>query len=340
MKIYYNPAMFTNFYLFVKSFFYKIGKDRIYNYSASSAFFLILSIFPFVILIMTVIQYTPLTKEFLVDRLEFLLPDPIFPLIKQIIDEIFSTTYGAAIISVSVLGGIWSASKGVMAMIRGINTCFNINDKRNWIHVRLLSCLYTVVSIIVVIFLLILLVFGSAIYRSLLTQSDELTSFLTVVMFILRRRFIIALVLLTILFMLIFKFFPAKNNKFFQMFPGAVLAALGWIGLSEILSIYIKAFPNFSVTYGSLTAFIVLMLYLYFGMYIMFICAEINFYFKHAMEQLHLRRQRKKADKYEAHIQKKQEKYETHRLKKEEKEYLKRQLEETKIYKNDQNSNY
>ena len=95
MKIYYNPAMFTNFYLFVKSFFYKIGKDRVYNYSASSAFFLILSIFPFTILIMTVIQYTPLTKEFLVDRLEFLLPDPIFPLIRQIIEEIFSTTYGA-----------------------------------------------------------------------------------------------------------------------------------------------------------------------------------------------------------------------------------------------------
>lgn len=139
--------------------------------------------------------------------------------------------------------------------------------------------------------------------------------------------------------MLIFKFFPAKNNKFFQMFPGAVLAALGWIGLSEVLSIYIKAFPNFSVTYGSLTAFIVLMLYLYFGMYIMFVCAEINFFFKHGMEQLHLRHQRKKADKYEAHIQKKHEKYETQRLKKEEKEMIKRQIEETKVY-NNHHDNY
>ncbi|MBR2696211.1 MAG: YihY family inner membrane protein [Parasporobacterium sp.] len=317
----------------MKSFFLKIGKDRVYNYSASSAFFLILSIFPFLILIMTVIQYTPLTKEFLVDRLQFLLPDPIFPLLQQIIEEIYSTTYGAAIISVSALGGIWSASKGVMSMIRGINTCFNINDKRSWIHVRLLSCLYTIVTIIVLIFTLILLVFGSTIYGTLLAQSStEMSNFLNILMFLVRRRFVIGLVILTLIFMLIYKFLPAKNNKFFQMFPGAVLASLAWVGLSEVLSIYIKAFPNFSVTYGSLTSFIVLMLYLYFGMYIVFICAEINFFFKSALEKAHEKRQRKKALKYETHLEKKQMKYETQRLKKEEKEMMKQKQDQTKVY--------
>lgn len=325
MKIYYNPDMFTNIYLFVNSFFQKIGKDRVYNYSASSAFFLILSIFPFLILIMTVIQYTPLTKEFLVDRLEFLLPDPIFPLIEQIIEEIYSTTYGAAIISVSAIAGIWSASKGVMSIIRGINTCFNLDDKRSWFHVRLLSCLYTIVAIIVLIFTLILLVFGSTIYKSLQSQSTELSSFLSFVLFIVRRRFIIGLIVLTLLFMLIYTFLPVKNNKFWHMFPGAVVAALAWIGLSAILSIYVKAFPNFTLTYGSLTSFIVLMLYLYFGMYIVFVCAEINFFFKSAMENLSVKRQRKKADKYELHQLKKQERHETARLKKEERDYLKRQ---------------
>lgn len=322
--------MFTNLYLFVNSFVMKIGKDKVYNYSASSAFFLILSIFPFLILIITAIQYTPLTKEFLLDRLEFLLPDMIFPLIKQIIEEIYSTTFGAAIISVSALGGIWSASKGVMAIIRGINTCFNIDDRRNWFHVRFLSCLYTVVTIIVMIFTMILLVFGAAIYTSLQTKSSELTSFLNIVMFIVRRRFIIGLVILTLIFMLIYKVFPAKKNKFLQMFPGAVLAALGWIGLSDILSIYVKSFPNFTVTYGSLTSFIVLMLYLYFGMYILFICAEINFFFKGAMEELHAKRQRKKAEKYEAHAEKKHLKSETARLKKEEKERIRNQADENK----------
>ena len=153
-------------------------------------------------------------------------------------------------------------------------------------------------------------------------------------MFIVRRRFLIGLLILTLLFMLIYSVFPAKNNKFFQMFPGAVLASLGWIGLSEILSIYVKAFPNLTYTYGSLTSFIVLMLYLYFGMYILFICAEINFYFKYAMESLHEKRQRKKAEKYDAMQEKKHRKYETQRLKKEEKELLRQQAEQSKIKSN------
>lgn len=319
--------MFTNAYLFLKSFFLKVGKDRVYNYSASSAFFVILSIFPFLILIMTAIQYTPLTKEFLLDRLEFLLPDMIFPLIKQIINEIYSTTYGAAIISVSAVGGIWSASKGVMSIIRGVNTCFNQEDRRSWLYVRLLSCIYTVVAMVSLIFVLVLLVFGTTIYTSLTNEPSEFSNFLNVVLFIVRRRFIIAFVVLTLIFLLIYSIFPARKNKFYQMLPGAVLAALGWIGLSTILSIYVKNFPNFSVTYGSLTSFIVLMLYLYFGMYILFFCAEINFFFKGAMDRLHDRRQQKKADRYEALQEKKQLRSETNRLKKEEKEMIRKQTE-------------
>lgn len=330
MKIYYNPAMFTNAYLFVKSFFDKIGKDRVYNYSASSAFFLILSIFPFLILIITILQYTPLTKEFLLNRFEFLLPEMIFPLIKQIIEEIYSTTFGAAIISVSALGGIWSASKGVMSMIRGINVCFNVNDRRSWLFTRFLSCLYTLVAIVVMVFTLILLVFGKTIYNTIIqTPNEDLTAFLNFVLFVVRRRFVIGLVLLTLIFMLIYKIFPMKKNKFLHMFPGAVLAALGWIGLSNILSLYVKAFPNFTVTYGSLTSFIVLMLYLYFGMYIVFVCAEINFFFKNALERLQNKRQREKAAKHAAQQQKKQEKYETQRLKKEEKELLKQKADDS-----------
>ena len=323
--------MFTNAYLFIKSFFRKIGKDRVYNYSASSAFFMILSIFPFLILTATIIKYTPLTEEFVIARFEFLLPDAIFPLIRQITEEIFSNTAGTTLILVSALGVIWSASKGVMSMIRGINTCFNINDKRNWVRVRLLSCLYTVVFIVAFILILILLVFGSILYNALSGYFVNISKFLSIVLFILRRRVIIAFIFLTLLFMLIYSRFPATKNKFLQMFPGAVLASGAFVGLSELLSVYVKRSPTFSYTYGSLTTFILLMLYLYFGMYIIFICAEINFYFKSWLLSEAAKRKRRKAMKYEASAERKQEKYETKKLKKEEKEELKRLLNEPKV---------
>lgn len=322
--------MFTNFYLFIKSFFQKIGKDRIYNYSASSVFFIILSIFPFLILIVTIIQYTPLTEEFVLARFQFLLPDPIFPLFKQILEEIYSNTGGATLIFVSAVGGLWSASKGIYAMIRGINTCFNINDKRSWLRIRLLSCLYTLITLIAFILSLFLLVFGSTIYNTILSTSVEFGSFLGIILFILRRRVIIALIILTLVLVAVYCLFPAKKKRFLIMLPGALLAAGAWVGLSELLSLYLKAFPNFSYTYGSLTTFILLMLYLYFGMYIIFVCAEINFFFESWLESIAASRKRKKAIKYEAHIERKQEKYETKKLKSEEKEELKRLIDQKK----------
>lgn len=320
--------MLTNIHLLIKSFVQKIGRDKVYNYSASSAFFIILSIFPFLILMLSVVKYTPLTEEFLLERLEFFLPSALFPLFAQIIEEIYSNTWATTLILVSAVTVLWSSSKGVMAMVRGINVCFNIQDKRNWIRVRLLSCLYTFVFFISIVLTLILLVFGKTIYTALITQSGQLEKIFGVILFILRKRVVISLGLLTLIFMLIYTFFPAKNNHFFKMFPGAILAAGGWVGLSELLSLYVKFFPNFSYTYGSLTTFVLLMLYLYFGLYIIFIGAEINHFFKSWLESIANRRKRAKSIKYEDSIERKQVKYETKKMKKEEKEELRRMVAE------------
>ncbi len=317
----------------MKSFFQKIGRDKVYNYSASSAFFIILSIFPFLILILSIVQYTPLTEEFLLERFEFFLPPALFPLFQQIIEEIYSNTWATTLILVSAVAVLWSASKGIMAMIRGINVCFNIKDKRNWFRVRLQSCLYTFVFFIAFVLTMILLVFGKTIYEALIAQSGELEKFFSIILFIVRKRFVISLAILTLIFMLIYTFFPAKNNRFLQMFPGAVIAAGAWIGLSELLSLYVKFFPNFSYTYGSLTTFVLLMLYLYFGLYIIFVCAEINHFFKSWIESIAIKRKRKKSMKYENTIERKQVRYETKKMKKEEKEELKRILEEEKLMK-------
>ena len=116
------------------------------------------------------------------------------------------------------------------------------------------------------------------------------------------------------------------------MFPGAVLSAGAFIGLSELMSLYVKFFPNFSYTYGSLTTFILLMLYLYFGMYIIFFGAEINFYFKSWVTAAAAKRKRERVRKYEASVERRQEKYETKKIKKEEKEEVKKLLGDTKAH--------
>lgn len=307
--------MFTEIYLFVNSFLQKLQRDRVYNYAASSAFFVILSIFPFLILLITLIQYTPLTQELIISLIDGLIPDPLYPMVEQILGEIFNSTAGAGIVFVSAIGSLWSSSKAIMSLIRGLNSCFNIEDKRNYFLVRFLSCLYTIVLILVLIFAMVMMVFGTPLYNLVETYAAPVYRILS---FILRNRVTISIITLTLLFTAMFVFLPAKRNKFFHMLPGGFLAAWGWLGMSELISIYVERVPSFSYTYGSLTSFILLMLWLYVGMYIVFVAAEINSFFKLWMEKLSAKRRRKKALKYDARQEAKQIKAETRRIKREE----------------------
>lgn len=300
--------------LFVKSFMHKLRRDRIYNYAASSAFFIILSIFPFLILLITLVQYTPITQAFLLNLMEDFVQDPLYTILVQILEEIYTTTAGAGVVLISALGGLWSSSKGIMSMVRGLNSCFNIDDRRNYFHVRLLSCVYTIIMLIVMVFALFLLLFGSTIYNLLHKYSIPLY---TVLKFILKNSVIISVIILTLLFAVMFTFLPAKNNQFFYMLPGALLASIAWMILSKIIALYINLSPSFSYTYGSLASLIVVMLYLYFGMYIIFIAAEVNQFLKLWIGRLLLKRRRKKALKYDAKMEAKQQKAETKRIKRE-----------------------
>ena len=296
--------MYTDAYLSIKSFLDKISRDRIYTFSATAVFFLILSVFPFLILLLTVLQYTPLTQEFLIDRIQYALPEIIAPIVVGMINELYNTTAGAALILISALGAIWSASRGIMVVLRGVNVCFNINDKRNYFTVRVWSCFYVLVAFLMLIFALGFIAFGTSVYAAIKPYLGPLGA---LIHFVVSQRFPISIVVLTLIFMLLYKFFPAKHQKFFRMFPGAALAAVGWVLLSLLLSLYAKYFPNFTYTYGSITAIIVVMLYLYFAMYILFVCAELNFFMNIWFEMRYRKRLRNKARRYE-------QKMETRRL--------------------------
>ena len=311
--------MYTDAYISVRSFINKLNRDRIYTFSATSAFFLILSIFPFLILLLGLVQYTPLTEEFLLERIEDMVPELIFPVIESIVSEIYGNT-GGTVVFVSALGTIWSASKGIMSIIRGINLCFNIDDKRNYFTVRLMSCAYTVIFAIALAFMLVMLVFGASLYNAVIKQIGPLY---TVIAFFLKHRFIISIAVITLLLAVMYVFLPAKRNKFLDMLPGAFIAAVAISCFSALLSLYVKFFPNFSLVYGSLTSFILLMLWIYFIMYIVFLGGEVSHFFKIFMEMLKVKRQRNKALKYEAKMETKQlkinEKTMRHALKKQQK---------------------
>lgn len=274
--------MFKCIYSIIKNLLVKLDHDNVSTYSAQASFFIVLSLFPFTMILLTLIKYTPLTEAFLLAQAQEIFPDAIKPLILEIIVQLFQSS-GGAMVSFSIIIAVWSASRGVLAIVKGLNSIFEVNDKRNYFIVRFISSIYTSVFLVAIIASLCLLVFGQKIYSSL---EDKATVLHDIIGFILQGRLLFSICLLTLLFLVIYRALPAKKHPYLTHLPGALFSALGWIISSAGLSYYIEIFPNFSYAYGSLQTFILLMLWIYIDMYILFLGAEINIFFKREFDAL------------------------------------------------------
>lgn len=256
----------------VKSMIRKIHEDHLGAYASQAAYFTILSALPFCIFLLTLLRYSPLTYEDLIRILQMMTPDSANNIIHSLLWDIYERST-LAITSFTIIFVLWSAGRGILALTRGINEIYNIHETRNYFHLRLISVFYTVLLAIALIATLGLLVFGNIIYRKVV----ELLPFLQgIAAFVISIRMVISIVLLTLLFIFIYKVLPNKKTRFFHVLPGALACAVSWMITSSIFAIYFNFSHNFSYMYGSLAGIMMIMLWLYVCMYEVFLGAELN----------------------------------------------------------------
>lgn len=272
-----------NVMIFVK----KCKKDKINAYSAQSAFFVILSAIPFLIVFSSLLRYTPITESALMQVFQKTLPEYISPFLISITEEVYNRSIGVT--SITAVVAVWSASKGIHYMTAGLNAVNDLEENRNWLVLRFWASIYTLIFLFAIIFTLLVLVFGNSLHI-LATQYIPLLSGLVAILANFKGVLIFAL--LVVFFDVIFTKLPSKRLEFKGQLPGAVLCAGAWYVFSFGLSIYVDYFNGFSM-YGSLTTIVLIMLWLYFCMYLMMICAEINVVFNE-----HFRRWLKRERKY------------------------------------------
>ena len=251
----------------------KIKKDNVSAFSAQAALFIIISFFPFIMLLLSILQYTPLTRSTLMTVFSHVFPTGINSMIISIIDEIYNTALSKALISVTAITTLWSAGKGILAIMKGLNSVYDIEETRNYVFLRLASAIYTLIFAIMIIGSITLFVFGNRLYLWIIRKVPVLTDF---ALLIISLRTFIGLIVLITFFLFIYTVIPNRKTKLFNQLPGAIISATGWIGFSYAFSFYIDNFSNYSSMYGSLTAIVLFMLWIYFCMYILFIGAEIN----------------------------------------------------------------
>jgi len=259
-----------------KYFSRKISAHKVGAYSAQCAFFLMLSIFPFIILLLSLVRFLPFSHEEILGYTEEIMPSAINSLISDFVKEI-RTSSNNAITVISAGTTLWAASKGIYSIIGGLNSVFEERESRHFIKVRFLALFYTLSFIIMILLTFVMLVLGKSIVE---WTQNNFPSFYALIFAIIFLRFFIGFCVLVLFFTTIYDTLASGKRKFFNQLPGAIVAAAGWIAYSLLFSFYIDNFSNYTTIYGSLTAVVLLMLWLYSCMYILFFGAEINLYYQ------------------------------------------------------------
>ena len=259
----------------IKGIFDKYKKDEVTVYAAHASFFIVIAFFPFIMLLLTVIQLVPgVQKSDLLSLLVNIMPDMFDPLVVSIINDLY-TKSPATIVSITSITALWSAARGMQGIESGLNRVFESPQTKGFILRRIICAGYTLLFIGSCLVSLLLLVFGSTIH-GFLTRRFPWTLPSIGVLFHLRS--LMTMWLLSIVFTSLYTYVPVHKHTLRSQVPGAVFATLGWIIFSYLFSIYFNHFSNFSYMYGSLTAIVVVMLWLYICICILLIGAEINYH--------------------------------------------------------------
>lgn len=254
----------------------KITKDKVNLYSATSSFFIIVSFFPFIMLLFNILKYTSINESYVLTLISEVIPQKVQPLVISIIDEIYNSS-SFTLLSVTAVSALWAAGKGFVSVIQGLNDVYDTGgETRNYFMLRIHAVVYTLVLFVMIVMSLILMVFGNNIMIFLDANWPILGD---IVSMFLEFKIFIFVAILTAFFLMVYKFVPNRKTRFIRELPGALFSSIGWIGFSMIFSVYVDFSSGFATTYGSLATLVFIMLWLYTCMFILFLGGEINSFF-------------------------------------------------------------
>ena len=244
-------------------------------YAAQAAYFFVLSMIPIILLLLTMVQFTSLTKDYIMNAVLHVFPTTVEGLIESIVDQVYSQS--GTIIPITVLVALWSAGRGVLSITNGLNCVYESRETRNYVYLRIRASLYTVIFLVAIILSLVLSVFGNRIAIMLNQHFPVLVRLIDTVI---RSRTLITLCILTLFWDTVYKYLPNRKNigktTMKKQLPGAIFTACAWQVISFVFSIYLDIFTGFTTMYGSLTMIILIMLWLYMCMYVILLGGEVN----------------------------------------------------------------
>lgn len=248
-------------------------EDHVSESSAQCSYYTMLSFIPFIILVITLIQYTGVNSQTMFYALSRIIPSSMNEMVLSIVQEVYSKSIGT--ISISIIFTIWSAGRGLFALTKGLQNVYKTNEEKSasYVYLRVKSIIETIIFIILISVGLTLLVFGNSLRAIIQERFGGLKNYNTLSLILTQFGFVLATF---VIFLLLYKFMPKHKVTIKSQVYGALFGAIMLNIISFIFSNYLKIFKGFSITYGSLTTLMLIMMWTYACFYTVFLGAELN----------------------------------------------------------------
>lgn len=243
-------------------------------HSAYTSFFLILSLFPFLLLFLGMLRYTTLEVGDLMRILEGWLPQNLVAVARVLVDASYRHS-SKTVVSISVLAALYSASRGMFGVRNGLNAVCGQARHTGFLRKRSISILYTLAFLLLLVLTLATYLLGTSLLDYL---SMNAAPALMLIMRLVDLKWLLLAALQSLLFALMYTWLPNQRHRFGRNLPGAVAASLGVLVYSGLFSIYMDHFSDYTNIYGSIYALALGMLWLYFGITIFFFGGALNRY--------------------------------------------------------------
>ncbi len=248
----------------------RVRRHHLYSFAATSAYFLLLSFIPFILILLVLIRFTSISETDMMNTILSVVPKEFSSFAGLIVKEVY--TKSLAVVPISVIIALWSAAKAIHALTYGLNVVNHVEKTKGWFYLRFRSMLYTMLMALTILLALMLMVFGKGFQARLPSTLTITTRMLD---FILSNRYVLSVIILSVVFVLMYTFLPNRKMDIYEQIPGALMVGLAWSVFSWVISfLYSETVMRL---YGSLTAIIIAMIWMYFAMYFFLVGAELNF---------------------------------------------------------------
>lgn len=261
-------------FAFLEELIYRYETHGVSEIGAQMTYYLILSIFPFVIFFLNILKFTPLSNNMALSEILAPLPVESQKLLADLIKEIMNTS-SMTLLSFGALGAIWSSSQGIMSVIKSVNRALDLKEDRPYWKLRGLSIIFTFGLFFALLVSLFVLVFGEIFFNMIFISYTWPSLVVWKIV-----KLVVPLGFMILTFSLLYKLAPSIKQgvviKYKDTLPGSLFTSIGWIISSIIFSFYINNFGNYAKTYGSIGGLIILLIWIYISSIIIVLGAEVN----------------------------------------------------------------